>query len=73
MVNTAGGTDLISGQGTKILHAKWCSQKKKKKTKTRQMMSMMTRSQENWILFLASMVDLSFPICKIVAVMGKIL
>ena len=37
------------------------------------MMSMMTRSQENWILFLATMVDLSFPICKIVAVMGKIL
>ena len=36
-------------------------------------MSMMTKSQENWILFLATMVDLSFPICKIVAVMGKIL
>ena len=36
-------------------------------------MSLMTRSQENCILFLATMVDLSFPICKIVAVMGKIL
>ena len=43
-----------------------------KKKPIRQIMSLMTRSQENWILFLATMVDLSFPICKI-AVMGKIL
>ena len=70
MVKTAGGTDLIPGRGTKILYAKWCSQGKKKPI--RQIMSLMTRSQENWILFLATMVDLSFPICKI-AVMGKIL
>ena len=32
VVNTVGDTDLIPGQGTKILYAKWCSQKKKKKT-----------------------------------------
>ena len=31
VVNTVGDTDLIPGQGTKILYAKWCSQKKKKK------------------------------------------
>ena len=29
-----GGMGLIPGQGTKILHAAWCGQKKKKKEKT---------------------------------------
>ena len=28
--STAGDTSLISDWGAKILHAKWCSQKKKK-------------------------------------------
>ena len=28
--STAGGTGLIPGQGTKILHAAWRGQKKKK-------------------------------------------
>ena len=28
--STAGGTSLLSGWGAKILHAEWCSQKKKK-------------------------------------------
>ena len=32
--STAGGTGLIPGQGTKIPHATWCSQKQKKKVKT---------------------------------------
>ena len=31
----AGGMGSIPDQGTKILHAKWCSQFKKKKTKKR--------------------------------------
>ena len=28
--STAGGTGLVPGQGIKIPHAVWCSQKKKK-------------------------------------------
>ena len=28
--STTGGTGLIPGQGTKIPHAAWCSQKKRK-------------------------------------------
>ena len=30
--STAGGAGWIPGQGTKIPHAAWCSQKKKKVT-----------------------------------------
>ena len=29
--STAGGTGLIPGQGSKILHASWCSQKKRER------------------------------------------
>ena len=34
-VSTAGGTGSIPGPGTKILHARWYSQKKKKMGKVR--------------------------------------
>ena len=33
-VSNAGGSGLIPGWGTKILHAAWCSQKNKTKQKT---------------------------------------